>query len=109
MAILALLAIMPVYAEESNGFILLPPAEMAVEDAKRVKCQGGSNQFFSVGAMFVAFREALEACVIVAVINPRLSDFAVCLCHVDSFMHQLTVTSVSASSSQDMTFCAVFR
>lgn len=71
MAIFALVAIVPVYGEESNGFILLPPTQMAEEERIRSVCQGGSNQYFSVGAMFVAFREALEACVIVSVNDSR--------------------------------------
>ena len=58
---------MPAAGEESNGFVLLPPDEMAKQQAIMEECQGGNSEWFSVGAMFVAFREALEACVIVSV------------------------------------------
>jgi hypothetical protein len=47
--------------------VLLPPDEMAAQQAIMEECRGGNSEWFSVGAMFVAFREALEACVIVSV------------------------------------------
>jgi high-affinity iron transporter len=65
-AILLSLAV-PAAGEESNGFVLLPPDEMAAQQAIMEECRGGNSEWFSVGAMFVAFREALEACVIVSV------------------------------------------
>eukprot|EP00281_Chroomonas_sp_CCMP1168_P019818 CAMPEP_0206226714 /NCGR_PEP_ID=MMETSP0047_2-20121206/8241_1 /ASSEMBLY_ACC=CAM_ASM_000192 /TAXON_ID=195065 /ORGANISM="Chroomonas mesostigmatica_cf, Strain CCMP1168" /LENGTH=459 /DNA_ID=CAMNT_0053649825 /DNA_START=115 /DNA_END=1491 /DNA_ORIENTATION=- len=69
----ALVGLVPAAGEESNGFVLLPPSEMAEQDAIREHCQGGGSDWFSVGAMFVAFREALEACVIVSVMLNILS------------------------------------
>lgn len=65
--VVALALVVPAASEESNGFILLPPDEMKAQQAIMERCQGGSSEWFSVGAMFVAFREALEACVIISV------------------------------------------
>ena len=62
------LAIVPAVCEESDGFVLYPPGEK-MDENERVKasCRNEGERYFSVAAMFVGFREALEACVIVTV------------------------------------------
>lgn len=63
----------PALAEESDGFVLLEGEEYEKNLAVRTACQGGAQRWFNVGAMFIGFREALEACVIIAVVVNMLN------------------------------------
>jgi hypothetical protein len=63
-----LLAVVPAFCEESDGFVLYPPGEAQEENEKiKQSCRNEGERYFSVAAMFVGFREALEACVIISV------------------------------------------
>jgi hypothetical protein len=63
-----LLAVVPAFCEESDGFVLYPPGTAQEENEKiKASCRNEGERYFSVAAMFVGFREALEACVIISV------------------------------------------
>jgi hypothetical protein len=60
------------HAEESSGFVLLSPEEAAARAEIKASCQSESAKYFSVAAMFIGFREAVEGCVIISVRCPTV-------------------------------------
>mmetsp|Transcript_11826 Transcript_11826/g.27357 ORF Transcript_11826/g.27357 Transcript_11826/m.27357 type:complete len:489 (-) Transcript_11826:42-1508(-) len=66
-ALLGLTWALCAYAEESSGFVILSEEDKIEAHRVRDACQGSHDRWFSVAAMFVGFREAIEACVIISV------------------------------------------